>query len=114
MWLAVAAIGGAGSVARLAGSDALGRTLPPLGTLAVNLLGAFALGVLSGAGVSGDARLLAGTALLGSFTTFSTWMHELVLLHRSGLRQRAAGLLAGALLGGLAAVCLGHWLGGTF
>ena len=30
--------------------------------------------MLHGAGVTGDALLLAGTALLGSFTTFSTWM----------------------------------------
>ena len=32
------------------------------------------LGLLHGAGVTGDALLLSGTALLGSFTTFSTWM----------------------------------------
>ena len=44
----------------------------PAGTLAVNLSGAVVLGLISGLALRGDARLLAGTALIGSYTTFST------------------------------------------
>jgi CrcB protein len=115
VWIAVGLLGGAGSLLRVAGTLALGRGTPPLGTLAVNLIGAFALGALNGAGVTGNGLVLAGTALLGSFTTFSTWMHEVVSLDDAGQRKLAGGLLAGALMGGLAAAALGRaiagWLG---
>src|SRR5439155_4055304 len=79
VWIGVALLGGAGAVGRLvldaAVSERAGDAFP-WGTLVVNLSGAFALGLLAGADVAGDALLLAGTALLGSYTTFSTWMLE--------------------------------------
>ena len=54
----------------------------PLGTLLVNLSGALVLGLFCrGSRCSGDAYLLAGTAVIGSYTTFSTWMLE---SHRLG------------------------------
>src|SRR6185312_6496470 len=77
LWLSVGVIGGLASIARFAVhglfpvDSAAGL---PLGTLAVNLTGSLALGVLVGAGVGGDAYLLLGTAALGSYTTFSTWI----------------------------------------
>lgn len=48
----------------------------PLGTFAVNMLGAFLLGMIAGAnGLShGWSTLAAG--FMGGFTTFSTWMVE--------------------------------------
>jgi fluoride exporter len=52
----------------------------PFGTLAVNLSGAAVLGVIAGLALEGDAALLAGTAAVGSYTTFSTWMLETRLL----------------------------------
>ncbi len=110
-WIAVAALGGLGSVGRVLGTVSLGRGLPVRGTLVVNLAGAFALGVLSGAGVSGDAQLLAGTALLGALTTFSTWMHETVGLWALGRRRDAAGLVALAVIAGLAAATVGRLAG---
>lgn len=109
-WVAVGAVGGAGSVARMYGTLWLGRGVPWRGTLAVNLVGAFLLGVLAGADVGGAWRLVAGTGLLGAFTTFSTWMHEVAGLWEDGRRRTAAGLLAIALLGGLAAAALGRSL----
>ena len=112
LWLAVGAIGGVGSVARMAGTLAIGRGTLPVGTLAINIIGAFVLGVLSGAGVTGDGLLLAGTALLGSFTTFSTWMHEVLGLHDRGRRRQAGWLITVALAGGLAAAALGRALAG--
>jgi CrcB protein len=110
-WVAVGAVGGVGSVARMQGTLWLGRGVPFRGTLAVNLIGAFALGLLAGADVTGDTLLVLGTGLLGAFTTFSTWVHEVVGLWQAGRRRPAALLLGGALLGGLAAAALGRLLG---
>ncbi len=73
-WVALCLAGGAGAVARVVVSAAMGRA--PLGTLVVNVSGAFALGVLSGAGVSEAALAIGGTGFLGGYTTFSTWMLE--------------------------------------
>ncbi len=79
-----------------------------MGTLAVNLTGAFALGLLWGAGVRGDALMICGTGFLGAYTTFSTWMVEAL---REPLRLSAIYVTA-SLLGGLATAGLG-WLIGT-
>jgi CrcB protein len=114
VWVGIALLGGAGAVGRflLDGSVArrAGRSLP-WGTLAVNLSGAFALGVLTGAGVHGDALRLAGTGLLGAYTTFSTWMLDSHRLAAEGRSRPAAANLLGALVLGLAAVWLGRELG---
>ena len=92
--LSIAVLGGVGAVGRflvdgiVAGR--LGRDFP-FGTLAVNLSGTLALGILFGAAVSDDALRLAGTGLLGSYTTFSTWALE---SHRLGEDGRlAAGVV---------------------
>lgn len=53
----------------------------PFGTLTINLSGAFHLGLLTGLALAGNALLLAGTATLGSYATFSNWMLE---THRLG------------------------------
>jgi CrcB protein len=92
--LTIAVLGGVGAVGRflvdgmIAGR--LGREFP-FGTLVVNLTGTVALGILFGAAVSDDVLRLAGTGLLGSYTTFSTWALESHRLGEDG--QRAAGVL---------------------
>lgn len=114
MLAGVAVLGGVGALARLlldrAVSVRAGAGLP-WGTLAVNLSGALALGVLVGAAVSGDALRLAGTGLLGAYTTFSTWMLE---THREAEEGRlgagAANLLVPLVLG-LAVAALGRAVG---
>lgn len=114
-WVAVAAIGGAGAIARfLMDGGVASRTGArlPVGTLAVNLLGSCVLGVLDGAGVTGDAFLLAGTALIGSFTTFSTWMYESQRLVEDGDVATAWLNVAVSLALGLGAAALGRALGG--
>jgi len=114
--LGVAVLGGLGAVARLLLDGAVSRRLArpfPFGTLAVNLTGAFALGVLAGAAVEGDALRLAGLALIGSYTTFSTWMLESHRLAEDGAPGPALVNLAGSLAAGLAVAGLGHWLGGA-
>jgi fluoride exporter len=95
----IAVIGGAGAVARYAIYNAFAHTT---GTLIVNVTGAFALGVLHAAGVTGDALTLMGTGFLGSYTTFSTWMLETTELP---MRQAAANI-AIPLAAGLGAVLL--------
>ncbi len=103
-------VGGLGAIARMlldgSVSARAGRGFP-WGTLAVNLTGAFALGVLAGATVSGDALRLAGTGFLGAYTTFSTWMLETHRLAEDG-RGRPALLNIGL---SLAAGVLCAWLG---
>ena len=84
MLLGIGLLGGAGAIGRFlldgAVASQVGRSFP-WGTLAVNISGAFALGALVGANLGADALRLAGTGVLGSFTTFSTWMLE---SHRLG------------------------------
>jgi fluoride exporter len=81
-----------------------------LGTLAVNLTGAFLLGLLVGAGVQGRVLLLAGTATLGSYTT-STWMFESHRLGEDGGRRLAVANLAISLAAGLLAALVGRAVG---
>jgi fluoride exporter len=112
-WIGVALVGGAGALGRFWLDGAVSRRVGgvfPAGTLAVNLSGAFVLGVLVGAGVHGDALLVAGTGLVGAYTTFSTWMLESQRLAEDG-RWRALALNIGLSLAlGLAAVALGRAL----
>jgi CrcB protein len=117
LWAGVALLGGLGAVARFVVSTAVARRGAgwfPWGTLAVNLSGTALVGVLSGLALHGDALLLAGGGLLGSYTTFSTWMLDSDRLaeHHSG-RALAANLF-GSLLLGVAAVALGRALGRPF
>lgn len=113
-WLAVALLGGVGAVLRFE-LDALvqlraGGELP-LGTMVVNLSGSFCLGLLTGLSVTGDGLLVVGTGLLGSFTTFSTWMLETERLGEEGEGRLAVANIVLSLAGGLAAAALGWLLG---
>lgn len=113
-WVAVVLLGGVGASARFAVDWLVSLRLGfhfPYGTLVVNLSGAFLLGLLAGAAVDGDARLLAGTATLGSYTTFSTWMLESRELGQRGKGRAAAVNLLGSLALGLAAAAFGHAIG---
>jgi fluoride exporter len=112
---AVVVLSGTGAVLRYL-VDALATVRTgggfPLGTLVVNVSGAFALGVIAGLALSHDAALIAGTAAVGSYTTFSTWMGETHRLATAGQRRAAAANVAVGLGLGLAAVALGRLLGG--
>lgn len=113
-WIAVVLLGGVGASARFLVDWLVSLRLGfhfPYGTLVVNLSGAFLLGLLAGAAVDGDARLLAGTATLGSYTTFSTWMLETREQAQRGERRAAAANIIGSLVLGLGAAALGHALG---
>jgi CrcB protein len=114
VWLGVALLGGCGALARfgltLLVADRLHPHLP-VGTLAVNVSGALLLGLLAGASVDGDARLLLGAGLLGSYTTFSTWMVETQRIGEAGRRWIAVTNLVLSLALGLGAAALGRWIG---
>jgi len=110
----VAVVGGIGTVARFlvdgwVGSR-VGRELP-LGTFVVNVSGAFVLGLLDGLALSGNAMIVAGTATIGAYTTFSTWMFETHRLAEDGEFASAALNVAVSILVGFAAVVLGHLVG---
>ena len=113
-WLGVAALGGVGALARFA-VDAIVTTPSdgrfPLGTFVVNISGAALLGVLTGLGLGDRALLLAGTAVLGSYTTFSTWMFETQRLAEDGQAVAAAANVVASLAVGFAAAALGRLVG---
>lgn len=111
--LAVIAGGALGTGLRLAVDTALphGGAEFPLGTLLVNLAGAFLLGLLVARAwpVAPDwLRAGLGAGLLGSFTTFSALALSAVELTRAGAVGAAAASLAVSIVGGLAAAAL--WL----
>jgi fluoride exporter len=105
LFLATVLAGALGAMARAA----VGLLLGSQGTLAVNLAGAFALGLLWGSAdaVGSNWLLVAGTGFLGAFTTFSTWMVELHGRWRPGARRRLLVEAAATLVAGAAAVLLG-------
>jgi CrcB protein len=114
LWIGVALLSGAAACLRFQLDGAVERRRTgrfPLGILAVNALGSFLLGLLRGAGVTGDDLLLSGTALLGSFTTFSTWMAQSERLAGEGDSGLAVANVAGSLAAGIAAVVAGWALG---
>jgi fluoride exporter len=116
LWIGVGLLGGAGAVARFAVDAAVSaRARPgfPVGTLVVNGSGSLLLGLLVGLDVTGDALLLAGTAVLGSYTTFSTWMAETHRLGATHRRGAATVNVALSLAVGLTAAALGRWAGGA-
>ena len=114
-WVGMAALGALGALGRFTVDRAVSARWPsdfPFGTLAVNLSGSFALGLLVGFGVAGDAILLLGTGLLGGYTTFSTWMVEAQRLGEAGDWRLMWLNLVGPMVAGLAAAGLG-WIVGA-
>jgi fluoride exporter len=92
------ALGGAiGTTVRFVTATVAARWLGPdfpYGTLAVNLAGAFAVGVvqqlaLGGAAIPETARLFLTTGLLGGLTTYSAFSYETVRLAQTGAWAQA-------------------------
>lgn len=115
-WLLVAVGGAIGSVLRYG----LGRWLMhgapvqafPYGTLAVNLLGCLAIGLVAEflllqRILAPQPRLLLQTGILGGFTTFSAFGLETVLMLRREQWLAVAIYVSTSVLGGLLAVWLG-------
>jgi CrcB protein len=108
--LAIGAGGALGSILRYALAGATHRifgTTFPLGTLVVNVLGSFAIGVLyvwliERFGVRPELRAFLIVGLLGGFTTFSSFSLETVAL----LMQASYGLAVANVLASVL-VCIG-------
>ena len=86
----------------------------PLGTLAANLLGGLAIGLLLGLIERGALdpawRPFAVTGLLGALTTFSTFSAEVVALITGGALLQGMLLAAVHLAGSLLLTGVGLWL----
>ena len=84
----------------------------PLGTLTVNVLGCFVLGLLTGlfertGNLSPELRLLLTTGLCGGFTTFSTFSNEALGLMRSGQTLLCFAYIVASVTLGLIAAYVG-------
>ena len=114
VWIGAGVLGAVGSTGRFLLDGLVSRRTAgafPWGTMVVNVTGAFAIGLVVGTGVVGDARLLLAGGLMGSFTTFSTWMFETQRLAEDGEERPAlVNLVLSAALG-IGAVALGWWIG---
>ena len=86
----------------------------PFGTMTVNLSGSFALGVLTGLvlyhGVGAAPNLIAGTGVVGAYTTFSTFSLETVSLVEAGEAGLAIRNVVVSVLGGTLAAAAGWGL----
>ncbi len=85
------------------------------GTLAVNLLGSFLLGVLVQLALRGSLsepmRLALGVGVMGGFTTYSTFNLEVLTLAQQGPGSQAVLYALGTVIGCLLAGVAGTWLG---
>jgi len=86
----------------------------PWHTLAVNLLGGLAMGVLAGglarSGESEPLRLLLGVGMLGGFTTFSAFSLDTVRLFENGGASAALAYIAASVAGSLLLTAVGLML----
>lgn len=119
MLFAVALGGALGAVARYKVEGWVAHLVGhgfPWGTLAVNIVGAFLMGVLVELGalklnLSPEMRALLATGVLGALTTFSTFALDVAVLWERGDTGPAVAYVAasvalsiGALFGGLAVI----------
>ena len=112
--LLVMAGGAIGTAARyLTGRATLAAFGPawPWGTLTVNLVGGFLMGILVGAlartGGGETARAVLGVGVLGGFTTFSAFSLDTVTMLERGDLAPALGYVALSVAGSVAALALG-------
>jgi fluoride exporter len=120
LWIGVLIAGGFGAVLRFLVDGAVARRAArshlfaalPFGTLAVNISGAALLGLLGGLALSRHAALLADTAFVGSYTTFSTWMLETQRLSEERQLRSAVTNIVASIVLGIAAALAGQWIAG--
>lgn len=119
-YVAVGLAGAVGALSRHLLGLWLSALLPtqfPLGTLLINLTGSLLLGFVTGFGVERGQlpepwRQPVTVGLIGSYTTFSTWSVDTVLLLDAGHWALALLNVAASLVLGLGAVWMGYELAG--
>ncbi len=117
-FLLVAAGGALGSGLRHLTNVAALRLLGPgfpWGTLTVNLVGGFLMGVFVELlarrfGGSAELRLFVATGVLGGFTTFSAFSLDVAVLYERGAVVQAFAYVAASVIVAIAALFLGMWL----
>ncbi|MDI6026057.1 fluoride efflux transporter CrcB [Corticibacterium sp. UT-5YL-CI-8] len=87
----------------------------PWGTMAINIVGAFVMGVFIETltrrfGASNELRLLVATGILGGFTTFSAFSLDFAVLWERGAALPALGYALASVIGSILALFLGLWL----
>ena len=110
--LYVALGGGMGAWLRFAAGRLIPSAAFPFATLAVNIVGSFAMGLLVGwltrQGQGGEGwQLLLGVGVLGGFTTFSAFSLEVVALAQRGATAAAALYVLLSLAGGVLGLIAG-------
>jgi fluoride exporter len=109
--------GGIGSgVRHLTNMGALRLVGPnyPWGTMVINIVGSFAMGlfiaILVRRGGSNEVRLFVATGILGGFTTFSAFSLDFATLWDRGATVSAFGYALASVIGAIIALFLGLWL----
>ncbi|TPJ37353.1 fluoride efflux transporter CrcB [Mesorhizobium sp. B2-5-13] len=86
----------------------------PWGTMAINIIGSFAMGlfiaILARRGGSNELRLFVATGILGGFTTFSAFSLDFAALWERGATLPAFGYALASVIGAIIALFLGLWL----
>ncbi|WP_276498088.1 fluoride efflux transporter CrcB [Pontibacter litorisediminis] len=86
----------------------------PFGTLGVNLIGCFLMGLvfalITRGDISGEWRPFLATGILGGFTTFSAFSLESVSLLQAGQYGQAVLYILASVMLGLLATSAGIWL----
>ncbi|KUO66770.1 MAG: camphor resistance protein CrcB [Lutibacter sp. BRH_c52] len=84
----------------------------PFGTLAVNIIGCFAIGIVFAlsekTNMSPEMRLFLATGICGGFTTFSAFSNETLSLMRDGQLLYASAYISSSVLFGIFATFLGY------
>jgi fluoride exporter len=86
----------------------------PWGTMAINVIGSFAMGLFIASmmrrGGSNEVRLFVATGILGGFTTFSAFSLDFATLWERGATLPALGYALASVIGAIIALFLGLWL----
>ncbi|MER8447735.1 fluoride efflux transporter CrcB [Mesorhizobium sp. M1066] len=86
----------------------------PWGTMAINVIGSFAMGLFIASmmrrGGSNEVRLFVATGILGGFTTFSAFSLDFATLWERGATLPALAYALASVIGAIIALFLGLWL----
>lgn len=99
------------SVTKYLNNKTESKSLFPIGTLMVNLLGAFLLGMITGVKANPEIVLLMGTGFVGAFTTFSTMKLEMTQLYVNNQKKQFVLYTLITYGMGIILAFLGYWIG---